>query len=370
MNYVSRAFHHATVVITCKPRKPVMLSALLFQGLITIMANAGFAATSAPKPLAAAPKNPVQCQLFPDGAQDLSDSPRRVSRLKSVLMECRNAQGLRRIATRTMKVNKVAFVFLVDPDSLETSIERDPCWSCQHVDWGAIADTRFAAAADSQSKNYKIDKKNPAVLTNAGLTRFEKPETKGSAISADLCPSVKDFSRDFFIELESLQKNVPVALAISGFWLKRHKNEFRWLKEQVSERAMSITWVNHTYRHPFSPGEPKNGNFLLKAGTNLDFEIIENERILIENGVTPAVFFRFPGLISDVTLLGAIHDHGLIPLGASAWLAIGQKADNGSIILVHGNGNEPLGIARFSKLVKEKKLPLPLLRVSDAPLPP
>ena len=37
----------------------------------------------------------------------------------------------------------------------------------------------------------------------------------------------------------------------------------------------------------------------------------------------------------------------LIPLGANAWIAKSQKPQNGSIILVHGNKNEPQGIKMF-----------------------
>ena len=43
----------------------------------------------------------------------------------------------------------------------------------------------------------------------------------------------------------------------------------------------------------------------------------------------------------------AVRRHHLISLGADAWLAIDQRPNAGSIVLVHANGNEPLGIKLF-----------------------
>lgn len=47
--------------------------------------------------------------------------------------------------------------------------------------------------------------------------------------------------------------------------------------------------------------------------------------------------------------------YGIIPLGSDAWLAKGQPANSGSIVLIHGNGNEPLGVADFIQLLKKKQ---------------
>ncbi|KJV78934.1 hypothetical protein RMAECT_0691 [Rickettsia rhipicephali str. Ect] len=35
---------------------------------------------------------------------------------------------------------------------------------------------------------------------------------------------------------------------------------------------------------------------------------------------------------------------GFIPLGSNVWLAKGEKVQNGSFILVHGNSNKKAGI--------------------------
>jgi hypothetical protein len=47
--------------------------------------------------------------------------------------------------------------------------------------------------------------------------------------------------------------------------------------------------------------------------------------------------------------------YGLIPVGSDAWLAKKQKPESGSIVLIHGNGNEPLGITKFLALVEQER---------------
>ena len=96
-------------------------------------------------------------------------------------------------------------------------------------------------------------------------------------------------------------------------------------------------------------------NFLLSPGTNLDTEVLENEKLMLKNGLTPSVFFRFPGLVSDKSIVRKIEEYGLIPIGSDAWLAKGQQANAGSIVLIHGNGNEEIGVKDFIQLLKTKQ---------------
>jgi hypothetical protein len=49
-------------------------------------------------------------------------------------------------------------------------------------------------------------------------------------------------------------------------------------------------------------------------------------------------------------------EYGLIPIGSDAWLAKGQPIHSGSIVLIHGNGNEPIGIKDFIRLLQTEKL--------------
>jgi hypothetical protein len=48
-------------------------------------------------------------------------------------------------------------------------------------------------------------------------------------------------------------------------------------------------------------------------------------------------------------------EFGLIPTGSDAWLAKGQPATPGSIVLIHGNGNEPAGVEDFLELLRREQ---------------
>ena len=76
---------------------------------------------------------------------------------------------------------------------------------------------------------------------------------------------------------------------------------------------------------------------------------------MLERKLLPSVFFRFPGLVSDQAIFDKILALGLIPVGTDAWLAKGQWPTEGSIVLIHANGNEPLGVKDFIKLLKTEQ---------------
>jgi hypothetical protein len=84
-------------------------------------------------------------------------------------------------------------------------------------------------------------------------------------------------------------------------------------------------------------------------------EILRTEQAMLEHGMVPSVFFRFPGLVSSRELFDRVVAHGLVPVGSDAWLAKGQGPAEGSIVLVHGNGNEPIGIEDFLRLLRTER---------------
>jgi peptidoglycan/xylan/chitin deacetylase (PgdA/CDA1 family) len=175
----------------------------------------------------------------------------------------------------------------------------------------------------------------------------------------DLCPSAKPLDRNLFTDLinnfGNEEKPVPIAVSITGIWMERHQSDLDWLKFLVDKKEISITWINHSYNHNTSKNLPLKENFLLAKGTDLNYEVLETEIKMIKEGLHPSVFFRFPGLVSDKIIFKRINDFGLIPIGSDAWLGKNQWPKNGSIILLHANGNEPIGIERFLNLLNEQK---------------
>ena len=127
-----------------------------------------------------------------------------------------------------------------------------------------------------------------------------------------------------------------VSLAISGLWIIQNQEDFIWLQSLKSDNFI-ITWVNHSFTHRYCKDIAMESNFLLLSDTVIQSEILDTERILVENGEIPSIFFRFPGLISDEKFLVELKKYGLVQLGSGAWIT---KMKEGDIILIHGNGNE------------------------------
>jgi len=275
-----------------------------------------------------------------------------------VFLAC-SAETETRLATRRMSVDGDELLLTVDPQSLETRLERAACLTCDETTDAAQASTRFIHALDATP-----DPARPPALVNAGLIHGA---AGGVYVTGDLCPTAKPLDRAFIDEIAAHAPGAPLTLAISGSWLAHHAADFAWLQEKIRSGAIAVTWANHSYSHPYIVGLEDRRNYLLRPGVDLDREIFETEKLLIAHGELPSVFFRFPGLVADAALLAKLRERHLIPLGADAWLALGPAPRDGSIILVHPNGNEPGGLKLFSKYLANGKMPQPFRPITTAP---
>ena len=280
-----------------------------------------------------------------------------VADYKPVLRACHGAGG-DRVAIREMRLGGALALLLADPATLATKLERAACWTCEDVSEGALADTRMMRAIDKAAAAPGLTHRT--FLGNAGLTHGQR----GGFFTGDLCPSNRPMDRAFLQSLEG--ERTPIALSISGLWLKHHFADYRWLLDAQAKGKLAITWVNHSYSHPYRPGVADGANFLLASDVDPDYEILQTERLLIANGQAPSLFFRFPGLVSSSPLMQAVRRRRLIALGANAWLALNQKPGDGSIILVHPNGNEELGLQIYRRDAAKGLLP-PLKPLDEVP---
>jgi hypothetical protein len=267
--------------------------------------------------------------------------------------------GETRLATRRFRVDGERLLLTVDPQTLETSIERAACWRCVETSEAEQAETRFMQAVRPPA-----DPDRPPALVNAGLIHGKGA---GAFITGDLCPSHKPLDRAFIEEVAAQGPGTPLTLAVSGGWIARHEEDFAWLQEKARSGAIDITWANHSYSHPYVVGLKDAQNYLLRPGVDFDREIFETEKLLIAHGETPSVFFRFPGLVSDAALLEELKERRLVALGADSWLALGPPPRSGSIVLVHPNGNEPKGLQIFTRLLKSGRMPRPFRPINEAP---
>ncbi len=288
----------------------------------------------------------------------------RVSDYHAVFQVCHNATFRTRIAIRRMKVDGAIYWLGADPESLETSLERDACWTCVDTTDDAQENTRLARTIRDTSGRTAPGAHTAGYLRNAGLVHGEG---EGSFITGDLCPALQPLQRAFFDTLEKQAAPAPIALAISGLWLLRHSSDFQWLREKHRSGALKITWVNHSFHHPYAPARPLQQNLLLTPGVDLAREIFDTERLLIANGATPSIFFRFPGLISRADQMQVVRQAHLAALGADGWLVFAPPLRPGAVVLVHPNGNEPAGLRVFAKRLADNSLPRPFRALSEAP---
>ena len=277
-----------------------------------------------------------------------------------VFWRCASAAGASQLATRRGRVGEEALLLLVDPETLRTQVGRAACWRCAETSDAQETETRFLRAVQGTGN----EPDTPKALVNMGLVHGEGG---GSFLTGDLCPSARPLDKSFLELVAKQGAGTPIALSVSGSWILHHQADLDWLRGKIESGALAVSWVNHSYSHPFAKNRPNEETFLLTKGVDIDAEILETERLMLMNGLTPSVFFRFPGLVSDAILMQRLRERHLVALGADSWIALGPRPRAGSIMLVHPNGNEPVGLKIFARLLQEAKVPRPLRPIEEAP---
>ena len=274
--------------------------------------------------------------LFATAADLFAASP--ISDYQSVFRPFYDADGTLLAATRRYSRGDDARFLVLDPDRFDfREMTAASVFESRPATADAWRETPFARALARQTAP-------PFPLQNDGLREAEHP-VRGFFLTADLCPAKRPLDRGFIEALTALplKQPVPLALMVSGLWIQRHQDDFAWLRNQVAAGKLAITWGNHSFTHPYDPAPPLEKNFLLSPGTDFTAEALSLEALLLEAGLIPSPFFRFPGLVSNRRLIEKLRDLQLIPIGSAAWLAKGETPRSGSLILVHANGNEPEG---------------------------
>lgn len=250
--------------------------------------------------------------------------------------------------------NGKPYLLMVNPQTLETKVNDAGFYQVKPMSFAEAR--KFFNSTPYQKALSKAESQSVAIQ-DAGIERG-LPKESGISLTADLCPSHRPLDRRIFTDIingfKKVETPVPVALSVSGLWMRHHQQDLDWLKQLQAGHQIYITWINHSFNHRVSKTNPLKTNFLLEPGTDIKYEVLETEKLMLADGLLPSVFFRFPGLVSDQQLVYRITDFGLIPIGTDAWLAKGQQPQAGSIVLIHGNGNEPVGVNDFIKLLQSK----------------
>ena len=244
------------------------------------------------------------------------------------------------ILTRAFTHNAHTYVLIANAQTLKTQIlprEALALTPIEHLPFQTNFDKALAYAT--------------ALHVKGGAPKALAQKPKAVFLTMDLCPSKKrGYESDFIAYLTELNGKTPIAIAITSAWIDQHFEAFKAL---ASHPLLDITWVNHTHTHFYDKTLADKENFMLHVNTNVAHEILELEKKLIMHGITPSLFFRFPGLMSNEALMKELKEtYSVIPLGSNAWIAKHEPITEGSFILIHGNKNEPEGIALL-----EQKLP-------------
>ncbi len=299
--------------------------------------------------------------LFLGSCAFASDYSNKIENYQKIFIPVYTQGNKIKVAIRSWynDTNELMYI-LVDPYSLKTSITPV-------TDLASYNKTEVQKETIQKLQNTPYFKAleqytrcNTMQRENCGATRSEIAKLDGVFLTIDMCPSSKNYEKDFFLKLvtlsDKLQKPIPISLCISGLWVVKHEDELLWLKKQQDLGKLQITWVNHSFSHPYYKDKPIENNFLLSNQQNFEDEVLQAEKIMLKYNITPSIFFRFPGLVSNNTLLSKLKSLGLIPLGSNAWLAKGERVTPKAFILVHGNGNEPAGIKLILPIIDNLKL--------------
>lgn len=278
------------------------------------------------------------------------DSNHEVSGYVSEFRTCKVSQKVI-FSLRQFDLNNESVNLVVDPRTLKTQILKTSCLqTCENMN---IADYEQSVYGNTLDAAIEA----PYPLQNDGLISGTSQE-KRVAVTIDMCPSKKGISQNVYDKLLDVVakngKSFPVGIAMTKAWLQAYPQHFSWLKKQQMEGQFNILWINHSATHPYKAGLELKNNFLLSTGIDFTAEVLGTEIAMIRAGVTPSVFFRFPGLVSSKDLIEMLGNWGLIPLGSKAWLAKGEKPKADAIILIHGNKNEPAGETAFINYVEKK----------------
>jgi len=255
------------------------------------------------------------------------------------------------IITRTFEDKGQTYYLSTQTQTLQTTIIQASSVTPKALD------KRFEASHFGKLLNHST-----ALYASGGQTHAWVQTPKKVFLTMDMCPSRKNgYESDFIEKLTRINGKTPLAIAITSAWIAQHEKAFEALR---SNPLLDITWVNHTHTHFYDKTLSNDKNFMLHVSTDVAHEILALEKTLLEKDITPSVFFRFPGLIADAKLMKELREtYVLIPLGADAWIAKNEVVKEGSIILIHGNKNEPEGI-----LMLEHMLPDLLKRYTFEPI--
>lgn len=270
------------------------------------------------------------------------------------------------LQTRTLRVKKgEPIAYVVTEDGAQYGyVPLDTLKAATTAPPNAITPHGILAALSSLSAGRTLKDALGNWTDNAGLKHLPQAAKKAIHLTVDLCPNFARFESSLFEDLADVGKArgrpVPLTIFASGLWLKgsgeRRRSELRALQAYAKSSSLALAIGNHSYSHPYLKTADTSRNFLLKPGLDLEREMLGNELEILRHGFVPAPYFRFPGLVSSASLEKAAREKlSLVVVGKGSWPGLGDPINYGDVVLVHGNGGEPAGIAKFEDWLRDRR---------------
>lgn len=227
---------------------------------------------------------------------------------------------------------------------------------------GAVLDGASRAAIDADAAESWRFARALGERSHAPLTDLARPGgadgERAISITIDLCPTHREWTQSLWDDLVELAaktgRPVPVGIAITEKWVNQHPLRFRQLLEWQSKDLLAITWVNHSAHHPLSRDGNGELRFLTDPAVDLTTEVAGVETMLLEQGQLFSSLFRFPGLVHDENRRSQLSAMGLLTLDANRWWTGDDWLADGSLVLLHGNGNNVGPVRQFQRALMQQ----------------
>ncbi|CAN5790300.1 hypothetical protein BH11MYX2_BH11MYX2_07690 [soil metagenome] len=252
------------------------------------------------------------------------------------------------VAIRTLSFGGVTARVVVDARSLHVIVASNQALS---------AASRPATTGELDTTPYLTALHTHDNLAYVGLDAqaFGGDAPDRFVVTVDMCQSSRVWEQGLFETLvalgTTLGEPVPVGIAMTGRWANAHPRELAKLIAWDNTNALRITWIDHSYNHPLNLVDGEY-TFMTAPSVDMPSEVLRLEALLLSQRVVPSPFFRFPGLTHNAHRLDQVNGLGLLALDGNAWLAKGEPIRDGRVVLVHGNGNEHVGITKFNDELK------------------
>lgn len=224
------------------------------------------------------------------------------------------------VVFREFEQNGESLFLAADLNTLETSILRQE-------------DMMFFENYEEEAASSKF-----MSLLNANTPISNAPKN-GFILFVELVKRTKKdkFERDFFLSLASRENVTPIGIVFSSRWLIEDKANFNKIHSFVEQKKITVTWIHKVLNY-----------------ANLESEVLNNERLLLESNILPSIFFKIDGdFTEDVkTKLKAL---SLISVKPSEVIAKGGKLASGKIVVIQGNGSEHKHIKTILNEIEKKK---------------